>query len=71
MQTGQDGEDGLMALVDLLVEHVVGLIELGEARGTVDDGDGIDMVELVFAVVDDRAQLFRRTCGQEVDGVGD
>ena len=70
MQTGQDGEDRFLTLFNLLVEHIVGLIELGESRCAVDDGDGIDIVELVFTIVNHRAQLLSRSCSKEVDGVG-
>ena len=55
MQTGQDGENRFLALQHLLVEHLVGLIELRQSWCTIDDGDGIDVVELVFAVVDGNA----------------
>ena len=53
MLTGQDGEDGLLAGLYLLVEYIVGLIELGQSGGAIDHGDGINMVELVLTIVDD------------------
>lgn len=68
---GQDGEDGFAAATDAAVEHIIGLVELGEAWCAVDDGDGIDIVETVFAVVDDGAQLCGCARGEEVDGVAD
>ena len=63
MQTGQDGEDRLFALLDFLVEHIVGLVQMGEARGAVDYGDGIDMIKLVFAIINHGTQLLGGTCG--------
>ena len=71
MQARQDGEDRLFALSDLTVEHIVGFIELGKTRCAVDDGDSIDVVEMVFAVIDGDAELFSGACSEDVDGVGD
>ena len=71
MEAGQDGEDRFFAFADLLIEHIVGLIELGEARGAVDDGNGINLIELVLAVVDDLSKLFWCASGEEIDGIGD
>ena len=70
MQTGQHGEDRLLALANLLIQHIVSLVELGETRSAADYGDGIDITKLVFAIVDDSAQLFGSTCGKKIDRVG-
>ena len=70
MQTGQHGEDRLLALVNLLIQHIVSLVELGETRSAVDYGDGIDIIKLVLAIVDNGAQLFGSTCGKKIDRVG-
>ena len=42
-----------MARTDFLVEYIVGLIELGKTWCTIDNGNGIDVVELLLAVIDD------------------
>ena len=70
VQTGQNGEDGLAALANFLVQHVVCLVELGQSRRAVDDGNGIDVRQLLLAVVNGRGQLLGRACGKDVDGVG-
>ena len=70
MQTWQDGEDGLLALQHLLVQHLVGLVELCQSGCTIDDGNGIDILETLLAIVDGDAQLLSRSCGEDVDGVG-
>ena len=69
VQTWQHREYRLLALAYLLIQHVVGLVELRQSRRSVDNGYGVDVVELVLAVVNHRAQLLGRTCGQKVDGV--
>ena len=63
MQAGQDGEDRLFALADLLIQYIVGLVELCETRGAIDNGNGIDIVKPILAVVDDCTQLLWRTRG--------
>ena len=65
MQAGQDGEDRLLALLDFLVEHIIGLIELGETRRTVDDSDGVDIVEFVLTIVNHRTQLILMNAQQK------
>ena len=52
MQAGQNGENRLLAFLNLLVQRLVGLVERGETRRAVDDSNGVDIVELLFAVVD-------------------
>ena len=71
VKAGEYGEDGFAAGEDLLVQRLVGFVEGGEARGAVDDSDGVDVVELMFAEVDGGAQLLSGACGQDIDGVGD
>ena len=63
MQARQDGEDGFLALEYLLVQRVVGLVELGQSRGAIDDGNGIDVVKLLFAVVDGQSEVLTRSRG--------
>ena len=63
MQAGQHGEYGFMAFADFSVQYIVGLVELVEPRCAVDDGDSIDIIEFLFAVVDDGAQLLGGACG--------
>ena len=70
MQAGQDREYRFFALLDFLVQHLVGFVKRGQTRGAIDDGNGIDIVETLFAIVDGSAQDFCRTCSQDVDGVG-
>ena len=53
------------------MQRFVGLVERGEARRAIYDGNGIDVVELLFAVVDSQSELDTRTRGENVDGVGD
>ncbi len=67
---GQDGVDGLAALLHLLVQQVVN-VEYGEQTGaTEDDHHGINLVEIIFAGVDDVAQVLGGASGQKIDGVG-
>ena len=70
IDAGQYGEDWLLALQYLLVQHVVGFVELHQSRCTEDDHDGIDVLELLLAVVDGDAQVFGCSRCQDVDGVG-
>ena len=69
MQTRQDGENRFLARQHLLMEHLVGLVELRQSRGAVDDGDGIDILKLLFTVVDGNAQLFSCSCGKDIYGI--
>ena len=62
MQAGKDGEDRFFTGLYLLVQYLVGLIERRQSGRSVDDGNGIDIVHLLFAKVDDGAQLLRRSC---------
>ena len=66
---GQDGEDGLAALANLLVEHVIHLENLHQSWCAEDHHDGVDVVGLL-AVVDGDAQVLCPTRCQDVDGVG-
>ena len=52
VQTRQDGEDGLLAFQYLLVQHVIGLIQLHQTWCAENHHDGIDVVETLFTVVD-------------------
>ena len=69
MQTGQHRKYGFLALQYLLVQGLVSLVEGGESRRSVDDCNSVDVVELLFAVVNGNSQLSGSTCGQYVDGV--
>ena len=69
MQTGENGEDRLAALLNLLVQHLVGFIERCQSWRTIDDCDGIDVGESVFAIVDSHIQLFCHSRCQDVDGI--
>ena len=65
---GQDGEDGFAALLNLLVQHVVNLVDFHQSWCAEDDHDGIDVVHLL-AGIDSNAQMLGRSCRQDVDGV--
>ena len=67
---GQDGEDGLATLLDLLVEHVVDLEEFHQSGCAEDDHDGVDVGHVVLAEVDGYSQMLGGAGGQDVDGVG-
>ena len=69
MQTRQDGEYRLLALQDLLVQHVVSLIQLNEARCAEYYEYGVDVLKLVFAVVDGYAQMLGCSGCKDVSGV--
>ena len=51
VEAWQHGEDRLLAFQRLLVEHIVGLVELRQSWCAVDHGDGVDIFEFMFAVV--------------------
>ena len=69
MQTWQHREYRFLALAYLLIQHVVRLVQLRQSRRSVYHGYGVDVVELVLAVVYHCAQLLCRTCGKEVNRV--
>ena len=66
----QDGEDGLLAFENLLVQHIVCLIDVDKSRCAEDDADGIDIGKLMLAIVDGDAQMLGRARGKDVDGIG-
>ena len=70
MQTGQDGEDRFLARQHLLVQHLVGFVQLRQSWCTIDDGNGIDVLELLFAIVNGYTQLFGCSRSQNVDRIG-
>ena len=70
MQTRKNGEDRFLAFHNLLVQHIVSLIELGQAWRAIDDSNGIDIVHLMFAIVDNQTQLLSCSCGQDINRVG-
>ena len=70
VQTGKDGEHRLLALQYLLVQHIVGLVELYQTGGAEDDHDGVDVVETLLTVVDGDAQMLGGAGGKNVDGIG-
>ena len=51
VETGEDGENRFLAFMDFLVEHIVGLIKLHQAGGAENHHNGIDILELVLAIV--------------------
>ena len=53
------------------MQHIVSGVELYESRCTEDNHDGINIVELLFAVVDGKPEVLGSSCGQNVDGVSD
>ena len=65
----EDGENRLAALLYLLVQDVVSFVELYQSRCSEDDHDGIDVTEMFLAVVDGDAEMFGRTCGQNINGI--
>ena len=69
VEARQYGEDGLLALQDFLVQHVVSLVKLHEAGRAEDDEDGVDALEAVLAVVDGQGEMLGRAGGEDVDGV--
>ena len=71
VHAGQDGEDGLATFEDFLVQRVVGFVELYETGCAEDDHDGIDFVEVAFAVVDGNGQMLGVASSQDIDRVGD
>ena len=70
VQTGKNGENRFLAFQNLLMQHVVSLVELYQAGSTEDDKDGINVLETVFAEVDGNAKMLGCTRGEDVDGVG-
>ena len=66
MHTRQDGEDRLVAFLDLLMKHIVCRIELYQSRSAKDNEDGINLWEPLIAVVDGNAQLLGRSRGQNI-----
>ena len=59
VQTRQNGEDRLLTLQYLLVQHLVSLIELRQPWCAIDDGNGIDVLKFMFTIVNSYAKLFR------------
>ena len=70
MQTWQHREYRFLALAYLLIQHVVRLVQLRQSRRSVDNGYGVDVVELVLAVVNHCAQLLGRTSSKKIYWVG-
>ena len=70
MQTWQDGEDRLLTLQHLLVEYLVCLVELCQTWCAVNNCNGINILKLMFTVVDGNTQLLSCSCSEDVDGVG-
>ena len=66
---GQDGEDGLAAGLHGLVQHVVHLVHRHQSGRAEDGHHGINVVQLVFAIIQAKTQLFGRARGQDVDGI--
>ena len=66
---GQDGENRLAAGLHGFVQHVVHVEHRHQARRAEDGHHGVDVVELVFAIVQTELQVFGRTRSENVDGV--
>ena len=71
MQAGQDGEDRLLALQNLLVQHLISLVEGVQARSAVDDRDGVDVVKPLLAIINGCTKNLACSCSQYVDRVAD
>ena len=52
------------------MQHVVCLEEFHESRCAEYHHDGIHLVESVLAIVDSRGELFGRSRGKNIDGIG-
>ena len=68
--TRKNGEDWLLALLHLLVEHIVSLVKLRQSGGTIDNSNSIDILELLFTIVDSDTQMLWCSCGEDIDGIG-
>ncbi len=69
MNGRKNREDGLAAGEHLLMQHFVGL-EHGHQAGRAEDRkDGIDVVELVFAIIDSNTQVFGGSGSQYINRI--
>ena len=65
----QDGKYRLAAMLHLLVQDVVHLVHGHQPRRAKDGQHGIDVIQLLFAIIQTKSQMFGCTRSQDVDGI--
>ena len=68
--TRQNGEYRFLAFLYFLVKNIISLVQLHKSWSAEDYHYGIDVLELLLAEIDGNAQLLGRSCGKDVDRVG-